>query len=174
MAEIHHLKTKPIAINWMCSACGVDAGCNCGAPLMSKAGRARELKESAPDRSNKSIGRELEMDASQVRRALNKGVAQATPFEPTGFLEAWKNETKRILHEDDPVQEDCDDCTSDEERWQRSLSSMAGDAVSLSSYWTRQFGNWNKFVVPQDLATLATQASEAWKQIASELTKRVK
>lgn len=80
-AEIHQLRPKPVAVNWMCSACGVDASCNCGAALMSKAGRAREIKEANPERSNKSIGRELDMDATQVRKALNKGVSHDTPDE---------------------------------------------------------------------------------------------
>jgi hypothetical protein len=58
--------------------------------------------------------------------------------------------------------------------WQRSLSNLAGDAISMRAFWTRQFGDWEKFDAPSDLVTLAQQAAEAWQEVAQELVGRLK
>jgi hypothetical protein len=79
IAEVHQLRTKPAAINWMCSACGVDAGCNCGAPLMSKAQRVRESIEADPNKSNKQIARETGADPKQVRRERQRLEGDMSP-----------------------------------------------------------------------------------------------
>ena len=56
------------------------------------------------------------------------------------------------------------------ERWQRSLSAFAGDAIAMEAYWTKTFGSdWRYFVVPSDLKTLAKQASEAWATLLTHL-----
>lgn len=68
-AEIHQLRSRPASINWMCSACGVDAGCNCGAPLMSKAQRAREAIEVDPHKSDRAIAEEIGVSPMTVNRA---------------------------------------------------------------------------------------------------------
>lgn len=68
-AEIHQLRPKPVTITWMCSACGVDAGCNCGAPLMSKAQRAKEAIEANPQKSNRAIAEDAGVSYETVRRA---------------------------------------------------------------------------------------------------------
>lgn len=69
----------------------------------------------------------------------------------------------------DPIQEPCTDCETPEEFWQRSLSNLASDAISMRAFWTRQFGEWKKFKVPSDLVTLAEQAAEAWATLARQL-----
>lgn len=174
VAEIHQLKPKANT-KWMCSACGIDAACDCGAPLMSKAQLVRDAIQADPGRPNRQIARETGADRKQVQRerAKLRGGDMSPPI--SGFVEAWNDETRRVLEDAaDPIEEACTDCVNDEERWQRSLSNMAGDAVSLSSYWMREFGQWDQFVVPRELATLATQAAEAWKQIASKLNQRIK
>jgi hypothetical protein len=56
-----------------------------------------------------------------------------------------------------------------EVRWQTSLGNLAGEAIALQAYWTKTFGDWQKFSAPSDLATLAQQAAAAWLGIASEL-----
>ena len=59
-----------------------------------------------------------------------------------------------------------------EEYWQNSLGNLAGDAISMHAYWTRQFGDWGKFKVTSDLVTLAKQATEAWAKLEAELSVR--
>jgi hypothetical protein len=62
--------------------------------------------------------------------------------------------------------EPCTDCNTQQEQWHRSVSNMPGEAISLSAYWTQQFGNdWQKFEVASDVLTLAKQAAEVWNEI---------
>jgi hypothetical protein len=53
--------------------------------------------------------------------------------------------------------------------WQRSLANLAGDAIAMPAYWTREFGDWKKFKAPSDLVTLAIQAAKAWTELARQL-----
>jgi hypothetical protein len=55
------------------------------------------------------------------------------------------------------------------ECWQRSLSNLAGDAISMRAFWTKEFGQWERFDRPSDLVTLARQAAEAWTELADDL-----
>lgn len=71
-AELHQLRPKPVATNWMCSSCGVDAGCNCGAPLMSKAKRVREYDAANPGQSTRDVADALGVNQSTVVRERQK------------------------------------------------------------------------------------------------------
>lgn len=68
--------------------------------------------------------------------------------------------------------EPCADCTTDQERWQRSVMNMAGEAVSLPAYWSQQFGDWKTFPITTDLITLARQAADVWTTLATDLERR--
>ncbi len=171
MAEIHHLKTKPIAINWMCSACGVDAGCNCGAPLMSKSQRATEAIAASPQKSNRAIAEEVGVSEGTVRTA-RRSTAKDYAVEDDTRIGIDGKRRRMPVRENDPVQEDCDDCSGPADEWQHSLSNMAGDAISAAAFWSRRFGNWKSFETPSELVTLAKQAARAWNEIASELERR--
>lgn len=60
-------------------------------------------------------------------------------------------------------------------RWHRSLSNLAGEAVSLPAYWKQQFGaDWEKFEVTSDVLTLAKEAGETWSGIVESLINREK
>jgi hypothetical protein len=72
----------------------------------------------------------------------------------------------------DPIQEPCEDCETAADHWQRSAENLAGDAISMRPYWTRQFGEWEKFDVPTSLVTLAKEAAKEWAQLAFDLEKR--
>jgi hypothetical protein len=61
------------------------------------------------------------------------------------------------------------DVDTAEERWQRSLGNLAGDAIALRAFWRQEFGDWEKFKAPSDLITLAKQAADEWTAIASQL-----
>jgi hypothetical protein len=58
--------------------------------------------------------------------------------------------------------------------WERSLAKVAGVAISLEEFWTRQHGAaWRDFPVSRDLATLAREAADAWNSLAEQLDARV-
>jgi ParB-like chromosome segregation protein Spo0J len=127
---------------------------------------APEVKAAA-DRADLSQRERLALarlpEAEQVAAAAKPKPAKvAKPKKP-------KTETTTSLASD-PIEEPCDDCNTEEERWQRSLGNMAGDAVSLPSYWTREFGEWEKFEVPTSLVTLVKQAAKAWAKLEADLT----
>lgn len=56
-----------------------------------------------------------------------------------------------------------------ERRWQNSLGYLAGSAVATSAYWTKEFGEWQKFKAPSHLLRLAKQAAAAWQELVSKL-----
>jgi hypothetical protein len=58
-----------------------------------------------------------------------------------------------------------------EERWQRSLGNIAGTVIAMHAFWTREFGDWQKFDCPSDLVTLAKQAAQAMTELADDLSK---
>jgi ParB-like chromosome segregation protein Spo0J len=72
----------------------------------------------------------------------------------------------------DLLQEPCTDGNSPEEFWQRSLSNFAGEAISMTAFWKRQFGDWQRFGVTPEILTLASQAAEAWSELLSDLKTR--
>jgi hypothetical protein len=58
--------------------------------------------------------------------------------------------------------------------WERSLANVAGIAISLEEFWTRQHGAaWRDFPVSRDLATLARKAADVWSSLAEQLDARV-
>jgi hypothetical protein len=85
------------------------------------------------------------------------------------------------VSEDESPADDSDETTPDEKKpsdgdtaeqqWQRSLGNIAGDQIALQAFWTREFGDWEKFEVPSDLSTLAKQAAYAWTELAAKITK---
>ena len=70
------------------------------------------------------------------------------------------------------IEDDCDDCNTEQERWQRSFSVLAGDAVSMAAYWKKEFGAWDQFPVTTDMVALAEQAAASWQQMVVQLKQR--
>jgi hypothetical protein len=102
-AEIHQLKPKPLSVNWMCSSCGVDAGCNCGAPMMSKAQRAAEAIASNPQMSDRAIAQETGISQPTISKARKATDNLLSVHEPRIGLDGKQRRmpTKRIDAEDD-------------------------------------------------------------------------
>ena len=74
-----------------------------------------------------------------------------------------------------PTLDTSDSCNNSAERWERSLSNVAGELISLRAFWTREFGEeWETFGVPSAAVTLAKQAAKEWTELAADLTKRRK
>lgn len=165
MAEIHQLRPRAALTAWMCSACGVDAACNCGAPLMSKAQRAAEAIAVNPHKSDRAIAEEIGVSAPTVGKARRDATVNnftVDENEPRVGLDG----KQRRMPQREVIQEACADCDTEEDFWQRSLGNMAGDAVALADQWTQQFGDWQRFEVTSDLVVLARQASDAWGNLA--------
>ena len=80
---IQQLKPKREATNWMCSSCGEDASCNCGAPLMSKAQRAAEAIRRDPSKSDRAIAKEIGTSNHTVAAARRSSTGSNFPVEET-------------------------------------------------------------------------------------------
>ena len=73
----------------------------------------------------------------------------------------------------DPFDDEHADSKTPQDFWQCSLANMAGDAISLEAFWTRQHGEaWRSYPVPSHLVTLAEQAADAWRELARSLKAR--
>ena len=69
-----------------------------------------------------------------------------------------------------PYQEECTDCNTAQEQWQRSLGNMLGDILSFRSYWDHLFGpEWNKYELPSSHLTLAAQAKKEFTSLVASL-----
>src|SRR5262249_26229412 len=122
------------ALKLECEHCGAEAraSCNCGVAYRPAKIRAKEAIDANPQKSDRSIAKELGISPTTV--------GEARQLSSTGQLDervGLDGKTRRIPVRAE-VEENAEESPAD--RWQRSLSNMAGEAVSLSSYWTREFG----------------------------------
>jgi len=129
---------------FICSACGADRGCDCNAPAVEK------------------LAEKLEQDRQRARKARDR----------KKILAKSNNASRDDFKWNEPLEEPCEDCNSPQEFWERSAANMAGEAISLRAYWTRQFGKWEKCEKPSHLATLARQAADEWNAIAEDLSRK--
>jgi hypothetical protein len=120
-------------------------------------------KPAQPTLSDAGIDKNLAHRARKAAR-MSEGEFEAE-------IDRRKRRASAVLS-GDPIEEACTDCRDTEERWQRSLGNLAGQAIALRAYWSREFGKWQKFEVPGSLAQLAKQAAQAWNELASELAQR--
>ncbi len=126
--------------------------------------RADELIQIAEERTTVEKAREGKNASVKKSRAKSTLRSVEPPLRSGG---------SNVVHlKSDPIQEPCTDCSTAEEFWQRSLGNLAGDAISIRAFWTRQFGEWEKFETPSSLVTLAKQAAEVWTKLAADLSRR--
>jgi hypothetical protein len=80
-AVVHKLVPRPAEKEFKCSVCGVDAACNCGAPVISKAQRAAEAIKANPEKSDRMIAQEIGVASNTVRAARQKSTAHSRAVE---------------------------------------------------------------------------------------------
>lgn len=158
VAEIHRLQTKPIAINWQCSACGIDAGCNCGAPLMSKAQRAAEALAASPQMSNRAIAEETGLSEPTIRRARTAS-SDAVDKEPRIGLDGKQRRMPiRAPIEDD--EDDIDTATPSDKR--KAFLIFSNEAMLLAKY---------DGPIKDDVIIAARATAAAWNELVSTMEK---
>lgn len=144
---------------------------------------ARAAIAAHPQKSDRAIAEEIGVDHKTVAKARAR-TGDHSPVEKRigkdGKARKMPEPKQRTLREiarekQLPIvlltEAPCDGCNSKQEFWQNSLSSMAGDAISLSAYWTQQFGNWQQFEPTAEMVVLATQAAETWNEIVETMIK---
>jgi hypothetical protein len=172
------LRMQPATTRLECSKCGAsgEGSCACHAPYVAAGTRAAAAVKANPGKSDRVLAGETGVSRETVRKART-GDNQLSPEKRTGkdgkkYPAKSKASPKPSLRASDPIQEDCTDCDTLEQYWQRSLGNLAGDAISMRSFWTREFGKWQKFEAPSSLVTLAKQAAKVWTELAAELAKQ--
>jgi hypothetical protein len=177
---------KRAAMATQCTACGAAgmASCDCGAPYVPAVERAEEgLKDPEIAKlTTREAAKKIGVSKNAVHRARKTVVPSGTTekligkggkkFNPTKPVKAKEPQPTKpppriaMMLSDEP----CTDCNTQQEQWQRSLSNMASEAISLSAYWTHLFGkDWQKFEVTSDVLTLAKQAAAAWNDIVESM-----
>jgi hypothetical protein len=143
-----------------------------------KRSRAYDLMKLAGGRTTDE---ELRKDArerqAKSRAKKKKPPVTQTPFENGDVIELEADSFRDVTESAEASAEasaevrkaEYADADTAEERWQRSLSNLAGDAIALRAFWRKEFGDWEKFKAPSDLITLAKQAADEWAAIASQL-----
>lgn len=170
----------PVRRHLVCSLCGADGegSCNCGASYVPAGQRAADAISKNPGKSDRAIAEEIGVSDQTVGRARRRTATPVAVTKRTGKDGKRRKMPRRKPKPEPPadviIQEPCMDCNSEEERWQRSLSNLAGDAISMPAFWTREFGRWDQFDVSSDLITLAEQAAASWQQLIVDLKKRRK
>lgn len=183
---------KRNAMAMQCTACGAagTANCDCGAIYVPANTRAEEAvtNPELANLTNREAATKLgisRMTVQRARKAATVGTNVPTP-KRTGKGGKQYNTAKPAKAKAPPParkpqritlfsDEPCTDCNTQQEQWHRSLSNMAGEAISLSAYWTQQFGkDWQKFEVSSEVLTLAKQAAEAWNEIVEAMINRKK
>lgn len=135
-----------------CEECGAigEAPCDCGAKL--KFLRNREEERKAKHRQS---NRKHHQKTKQNQRSSDiRSDSNVVPFEP--------------------IQEECEDCHDNEERWQRSLQNFASDAIAMRAMWKRHFDSWESFKPSKQTITLAEEAANEWAELVRQLKLRRK
>jgi hypothetical protein len=119
----------------------------------------------------KAVVREPTAAQVAAQRKIESRLAQSVLEKPTNgapvyFDSACRPKKVRVVKASEPTKED---------HWQRSVQGLAGDAIGLEPFWSKEFGDaWKSFPVPTDLVTLARQAADAWAKVAADLAERAK
>jgi len=134
-------------------------------------GRKQPAKKSKPDTATESTRPQEIVDALNPTAEASAEARRAHyAAEEDAFLRSTLASSS--VTDADTIEEPCTDCDTPEQFWQRSLSNLAGDAIAMRAYWTRQFGEWEKFEVPSNLVTVAEQAADAWTKLAATIKAR--
>jgi len=161
VAEIHRLQSKPVTINWMCSACGLDAGCNCGAPLMSKAQRAAKAIAENPQMSDRAIAREIGVGSNTVRRARETAPSGAVD----GETRIGRDGKTRRMPVRDVIPDENDDVIEPATLAEKRNSFLMFSNEALA--WAEYHGP-----VDGEILEAARATAEAWCRLVADMEQR--
>jgi hypothetical protein len=181
---------KAVFAKLECSKCGApgEATCECHAPYVPAGTRAEAAVVENPEMSNRAIAGIADTSEATVRRARKKLTASHDAVAPRiGRDGKQRRQPKRKaikainLSQAHPhmvaavaTDEGCVDCDNEEQRWQMTVGNFAGAAIAMEAYLDRMYPDWSKYPVESVTVELAKQAVEAWKKLASKLSRRSK
>jgi len=152
-----------------CSECGAvgQASCGCNAPYVRVAAALADEKNR--HRSNRAIAKDIGVGEATVRRS--RGAPCGAPEKRTGRDGKSYPARKMPKRKAEPplIHEECEECSTDEQRWQQSCAGMLGEMLSLAPYWRKEFGKWERFHVTSALVKLAAQAADELSSLAEQI-----
>jgi ParB/RepB/Spo0J family partition protein len=110
---------------------------------MSAAEIAARALERSPEKSDRAIAAEAGVSPETVRRS-RKSVATNVATEKRVGKDGKKYKAKKPKKPKQseqseemllPYQEPCEDCTNENERWERSVQAFAADAMRMEAFW---------------------------------------
>jgi len=125
--------------------------------------RIRELQAASPGMTAEEAVNHFADASEQGRRSDLNRVQQVLERAASPHQEAVIGS---LLLPDD------DDKQPKEERWQNALGGFAGSVIAMRDYWKKEFGDWEKFDCPPELATLVKEAKQAWDELEAHLDKQ--
>jgi Protein of unknown function (DUF3102) len=89
---------------------------------------------------------------------------EITPEVGRATVAVWCGKKKRPRNAAQPAdpQQDGDAEGTPEECWRRSFAGLADDVLRARGYWTRQFGEWERFTASAELVTAVQAAAAEW------------
>src|SRR5262245_60887736 len=179
MPETATVVNFPVTVALECPQCGAagQGSCHCGVPYVPAGDAAAKAIAENPDLSDRAIAEKTGIGHATISRRRLSTVSGETVDTRIGrdgkrSKMPVKKEPSRHLPSD-PIAEPCLDCNNEEERWQRSLLYLAEYAIVLQDFWAREFGEWEKFAVTDQLITIADEAAQSWKAVADNLRQRM-
>jgi hypothetical protein len=142
-----------------CSACNAttSASCDCGAAYVPAGDIAVLAIAANPEKSDRAIAEATGISHKTVSRARKATVSSDTVEKRIGkdgkARKAPQPKKPKVI--------------TDQELWQWSLGTRAGEAIAMRASWTRDFGNWEQFERPTALVKLIDEAAKAWSELAS-------
>lgn len=176
-ATVHQI--HPTAPRAICPACGTKATCECNVPYVTAREYAEMAVKRSPHKSSRALAAETGLDHKTIESA-RKSSGETSPHEKResadGRMRPATQPKKAAQHKPpapsmaDPIQDDCDDCLTDERRWQFSAANILGDILAMRAYWAREFGkDWRRFEKPTALIALAQQARAEVEMLLNDL-----
>lgn len=182
-AVVVELKPKAEKAGLICSDCYAVASCDCGAQYLKPDTLAKKMIKQHPDWGDQKIADEIGVARQTVRRAREQSGSPngqpETRIGKDGKKYKAKKKKKPPSQSAAPqsdgitiIQEPCEDCNTEEEHWQRSVMLLAGNAIAMPAFWTREFGKWDAFDTTSEMILLAEQAAASWQQVVVDLKRR--
>ena len=167
-------RIEKIEANVACSKCGAlgHVGCDCGPKYLKPISAATAGVIADPQMSNRALAAKIGVGHVTIKRARDKLTVSSGTVETKRIGldgKARKAPKPRVKPQPPLIHDECEDCNTNEERWQRSCASMLGEMLSLRPFWRKEFGKWENFHATTALRTLAKEAADELAKLANHI-----
>jgi hypothetical protein len=178
-ATVIKLKPKAQPAQLQCSSCGAlaDGACDCGVAYVPVGVRASEVVAKNPEKSSRALSDETGIPRRTLDRARGGSNDPRVGLDGKSYRAKSKPRKRKAqcaaseFPDINSILDEPSDDTELENRWQHSLSNLAGSAITLRAYWSKLFGKWEDFEPTPETVELAKQAATEWCAVSDLLKK---